>query len=241
MRALIVALQFLTRLPLPSLNGFDEDDLRRAVPWFPVVGGGLGVALMGVVWLGACIDPWLGALCGVLFWVGASGALHLDGLADLADALGAAHRDRDRFLAVLADPHIGVFGVVAVVLQLLCKLVLLMLLARMALFWVLPLVLLWARLGVWFWMRLPPLKPGLGAHFAVRVSWGMLVFQGVLWEGLSLGFPVFMLAAPGVIAAWYAFLRVRLRGMNGDALGAGVELSESGLLLVAVVAGGMMC
>jgi len=240
MRGLIVALQFLTRLPVPALKDYRDEDARCAVPWFPVVGGLLGGLLMGAVWLGAHVDPWLGALCGLLVWVGASGALHLDGLADLADALGAAHRDRERFLSVLADPHLGVFGVVTLVLQLLCKLVLLMLVARMALFWVLLLVPLWARLGVWFWSRLPPLKPGLGAHFAGSVPWGMLVFQGLLWEGLSVLFPPFMFAAPVVIAAWYGFVHTRLGGMNGDVLGAGIELSESGLLLLAVLTAGAM-
>jgi adenosylcobinamide-GDP ribazoletransferase len=50
--------------------------------------------------------------------------LHLDGLADTADALGAAHRDPARFLVVLADPHIGSFGVISPILQVMAKLVL---------------------------------------------------------------------------------------------------------------------
>src|SRR3546814_8709594 len=57
--------------------------------------------------------------------VGITGALHLDGLSDLADARGAAHGDRDKLLTVLADPHVGSFGVTVIVLQLLAKAVLL--------------------------------------------------------------------------------------------------------------------
>ncbi|MFM9449620.1 adenosylcobinamide-GDP ribazoletransferase, partial [Streptomyces acidiscabies] len=76
-------------------------------------------------WLGAQRDPWAGALFALVGWVGVTGALHLDGLGDMADAAGAAHGDRARLSAVLADPHIGSFGVVAIALQLLAKLVLL--------------------------------------------------------------------------------------------------------------------
>ncbi|MEQ1479375.1 adenosylcobinamide-GDP ribazoletransferase, partial [Salmonella enterica] len=74
--------------------------------------------------LGAQLDGWVAALATVTVWVGVTGALHLDGLADLADGCGAAHKDRARLLAVMADPHVGSFGVVVIVLQLLAKLVL---------------------------------------------------------------------------------------------------------------------
>src|SRR3546814_11334497 len=48
-----------------------------------------------------------------------------DGLGDIADASGAAHKDRERLLGVLGDPHVGGFAVVAIALQLIAKLVLL--------------------------------------------------------------------------------------------------------------------
>src|SRR3546814_8307920 len=57
--------------------------------------------------------------------VAVTGALHLDGLGDIADGSGAAHKDRERLLAVLGDPHAGSFAVVAIALQLIAKLVLL--------------------------------------------------------------------------------------------------------------------
>src|SRR3546814_1262229 len=71
------------------------------------------------------IYPWIAALFALAAWVGITGALHLDGLSDLADARGAAHGDRDKLLTVLADPHVGSFGVTVIVLQLLAKAVLL--------------------------------------------------------------------------------------------------------------------
>jgi adenosylcobinamide-GDP ribazoletransferase len=188
--------------------------------------------------LGARVDPWLGALLALLAWVWVTGALHLDGLCDLADALGAAHGDRNRLLAVLADPHVGAFGVVALVLQLLTKLVLLMLCARLELFWAVIFIPAWARWGTLLWARLPSIKPGLGERFSWRCpAWVTTLWGAALLSGCLL-FPP-LLAAPPLILAWRAYLLKRLGGMSGDALGAGVEWLESGLLLALVSAAGL--
>jgi adenosylcobinamide-GDP ribazoletransferase len=235
MRGLILAIQFLTRLPVPPVRGFRPTELAGGVVWFPLVGLLVGAVVAGAAWLGALVDPRLGALLGLLAWVWVTGALHLDGVADLADALGAAHGDRERLLAVLADPHVGAFGVLALIAQVLAKLVLLLLLIEHEMILALPLLAAWARLGPLLWSRLPPLKPGLGERFVWHAAplalWG--------WAGLlalaSLYHMPALLLAPLLILAWHAFLRARLGGMSGDALGAGVEWTESALLLVLVV------
>ncbi|OYY95510.1 MAG: adenosylcobinamide-GDP ribazoletransferase [Hydrogenophilales bacterium 28-61-23] len=241
MRGLILAVQFLTRLPTPRVRDFQADDLARAAIWFPLVGLLVGALVASALFLGARVDPWLGALLGLLVWVWVTGALHLDGLADLADALGAAHGDKKRLLDVLADPHVGAFGVVALVLQLLAKLVLLMLLAsapsRAELFWAVLLIPAWARLGTLVWARLPSIKPGLGERFAWRCpTAGIALWGTVLLPACAL-YPA-LLAAPPLILAWRVYLLRRLGGMSGDALGAGVEWLESGLLLAVVLAAG---
>lgn len=233
MRGLILAIQFLTRLPTPAVTDFKPDDLARAAVWFPLVGLLIGALLAGAVGLGGRVDPWLGALLGLLVWVGVTGALHLDGLADLADALGAAHGNRDRLLTVLADPHLGVFGVTALVMQLLLKLVLLMLVAKSGTFWALLLIPAWSRLGPLVWARLPSIKPGMGERFAWHVGWQGVLLWGTLLAAASYSAPA-LLAAPLLVLAWRAWLLARLGGMTGDALGAGVEWVESGLLLVMV-------
>lgn len=244
MRGLILAVQFLTRLPTPQLRDFQSAELARAAVWFPLVGLLVGALVASALWLGARVDPWLGALLGLLVWVWVTGALHLDGLCDLADALGAIHGDKSRLLSVLADPHVGAFGAVALGLQLLSKLVLLMLAAKLALFWPLLLVPTWARLGTLVWARLPSIKPGLGASLSPnpadreRFAWQTPVWAVTLWGALLLPACVVypgLLAAPVLILAWRAFLLQRLGGMTGDALGAGVEWLESGLLLALVL------
>ncbi|WP_294243136.1 adenosylcobinamide-GDP ribazoletransferase [uncultured Sphingomonas sp.] len=234
MKALIVALGFLTRLPMPRVEA-DEADFARAIRLYPVAGLVIGMIVAGTDWLGAHIDPWTGALAALVAWVWATGALHLDGLADLSDGLGAAHGDRSRLLAVMADPHIGSFGVVSLTMQLLAKLVLLHALPPAA--WpVVALIPAAARVGPLVWARLlTPSRPGgLGAMVAKAVRLADMI--GWILATLVLGlFHPPLAIAPIVIVALSLWFRRKLGGVTGDVHGAGIELTETALLLAAVV------
>ena len=240
MRDLILAFLLLTRLPMPVLRDIGVDGQMRAAGWFPLVG--LVVGALVALPLVLVPDPRLAALLALAIWVWVTGGLHLDGLSDLVDALGAVHKtnqDRERFLAVLADPHVGSFGVMALVLQLLAKFVLLWLLAESATGgWILPVIMAliaaWARFGALVWgQTLPSLKPGLGARFAWPSGrWVSVIWWLVLCAASAVFAPILLLA-PLVLVAWWVFLRWRLGGMSGDCLGAGIEGVESLLLLAA--------
>lgn len=233
MKGLFAALAFLTRLPTP--RGWGDVEFARALPFYPVAGLVVGAFVAAAGWAGGLVDPWLGALLALLAWVALTGALHLDGLADLADGLGAAHGDRERLLRVMADPHIGRFGVVALVLQLLAKLLLLQLLLQGG--WVLLLAVpAVARLGPLLWAKLlPPLKAsGLGAAIARGTSWPLIAGWLVALAATALFLPP-LLAAFLLLPALALWFRAKLGGMTGDAHGAGIELMESALLLAAVL------
>lgn len=230
MTGFILALQFLTRLPTPRVKAGDRD-FAASMRWFPAAGLLIGLTVAGAAWVGALIDPWTGALAALIAWVAVTGALHLDGLADLADATGAAHRDRKRFLAVLADPHVGSFGVVAIVLQLIAKLVLLHGLIAATAFPALVLVPFAARIGPLVWARwLPPLHAGLGARFATAIGIRDVIGWSALLAAAALIAPA-MTIAPLLIGGWWLWLRQRLGGVSGDGHGAGIELVETGLLV----------
>lgn len=234
MKPLVLALSFLTRLPMPRVEA-DEADFAAAIRLYPVAGLVIGAIVAGALRLGAIVDPWAGALAALIAWVWVTGALHLDGLADLSDGLGAAHGDRSRLLAVMADPHIGSFGVVTLVMQLLAKLVLLHALPLAA--WpIVALIPAAARVGPLIWARvLPPLRPGgLGA----LVSRAVRPFDMIAWivAVLLLGLVYPPLAtAPLVIVALSLWFRRKLGGVTGDVHGAGIELTETALLLAAVL------
>lgn len=233
MKGLIIAAQFLTRLPLPSVK-VDDADFARSMRWFPAVGLLIGLFLMS----GALLlhhDAWIAALILLLLWVGITGALHIDGLADLADAVGAGHKDKTRFRTVLADPHIGSFGVVTIMILLLAKLVLLHALIEQDNPLPMLLIPFAARIGPLVWTRwLPPLHAGLGSRFADAVGWRHIL----LWLGLLIGSAYIMpalLTAPLLIALWALWLKRRIGGVSGDCHGAGIELVEVGMLAIVTI------
>ena len=235
MQSLILAFQFLTRLPMPQVRDFTPARLATSVRWFPFVGLVIGGVLLALVWLASRIDPWLAAWFGLLGWIVVTGGLHLDGLADVADALGAAHRDRERLLAVLKDPHLGTFGVLTLIVQLSGKLVLLELVVRNSHWAALVLIPAWARLGILFWQTLPPLAPGYGARMSESVPKRARALWLALLAVLSLFVAPPLLAAPLVIWLYRRWLLKKLGGMTGDCLGAGVEVVELALLISLLV------
>ena len=234
MKGLIVAIQFLTRLPTPRIS-VSSDEFAASMRWFPAVGLIVGAFVAGAGWAGARIDPWTGALAALIVWVAVTGALHLDGLGDIADASGAAHKDRARLIAVLGDPHVGSFAVVAIALQLIAKLVLLHALLDHGALAAIALVPFAARIGPLIWSRaLPDLHAGLGSRFrnAVRpvdfLIWS-LAFVAAVWISPSL------LTAPLVFLLWGWWLTRRIGGISGDGHGAGIEIGESTLLAAALL------
>ncbi len=234
-RGLILAVQFLTRIPTPQIRDFHDDDIGRSAPWFPVVGLIVGAAVAVPVEL-LSDRPQLAALVGLVVWVWITGALHIDGLGDVADALGASHRDPARYEIALKDPHMGAFGVVTVVLQLIAKFVLLSEAAAQDLTWVLVLVPAWARWGSLALPRLTTsLQAGLGERFAGHITWPTIALWAVALSAASvLTEPVLLVALPVAgVAAYY--WHKRLGGVSGDGLGASTEITET-LLLVALIA-----
>lgn len=240
MRGVILAIQFLTRLPTPRIDDFRQEELSRSAVWFPMVGLIIGLLLLSAAWIGMHTSPWLAALLIVLIWIGVTGALHLDGAADLADALGASHRDAERFHSVLKDPHIGTFGVIILIALVLTKLITTACLMQSpdGSWWTLLLIPAWARLGSLYWSQaLKPLAAGSGERFAWQISanviwlWGGGLFL-FSWMANSLLFALVSLFA---LLLWRVYLQWRLGGMSGDCLGAGIEYCECGMLVLVVL------
>ncbi|WCT72358.1 adenosylcobinamide-GDP ribazoletransferase [Sphingomonas naphthae] len=230
MKGLILAIQFLTRLPMPAVRA-DAGDFARSMRWFPAVGLIVGAVVAGAGWAGLRIDGWAGALAALVAWVAVTGALHLDGLSDLADAAGAAHKGRDRLLAVLADPHVGSFGAVAIGLQLLAKLVLLHAVIERGLWWPLALIPFAARIAPLVWtLWLSPLHEGLAARFRGAIGWPVVVAWAVVLAGAAWLSPGLLVTAPAILA-FGGWLKARIGGISGDGHGAGIELVETALLL----------
>jgi adenosylcobinamide-GDP ribazoletransferase len=109
----VAALGFLTRIPVPGRS--DPRPPARAAAWFPLVGLVVGGVMAGVHSAAALIVP--GAPATVLALLAAvlvTGGLHEDGLADVADGLGA-HVGRERRLEIMRDPRVGTYGALALI------------------------------------------------------------------------------------------------------------------------------
>jgi adenosylcobinamide-GDP ribazoletransferase len=236
------ALRFLTRLPLPRRAAPDADVQARSVLFYPLVGLVIGALLAALGAVLASADAGVGAALLLAVWVGITGALHLDGVADTADAWLGSHGDRQRALEIMKDPRSGAAGVTAVGLILILKFAALgALLAEHAwlALWFAP--LLGRAAIVLMLLRLPYLRPdGLGALLAARLprpaAWWVLfaVGAGVVvfgYAGSSL-----LLAAVLIAGAFIVWLRRWLGGCTGDTLGAGCELVETAVLIAAVLA-----
>lgn len=240
MRALALALQLLTRLPVPGPSRAPSpEELGQSVALFPVVGLLLGTVLAGgsaALWWA---DPGVLAALALTAWALVTGGLHLDGLADLADAWIGGQGDRDRTLALMKDPHSGPMALMAVALVLLSKFAALQALLAHGSWMALLLAPVLGRAAiVALLLTTPYVRPqGLGAPYAShlpRWSCGLLVLLSAAAAPVFLGWPgVAALAALCLtLIGLRRALLARLGGVTGDTLGAGCELGETLVLLV---------
>lgn len=121
MRGFITAVRTLTIIPVP---GRESERFSLSLPWFPFVGLILGLILYatGLIWIKIFAMDWPGG--GAIILLAAeillTRGLHLDGLADWADAIGG-NRGREARLSIMKDSHLGAFGVLAIMIVLLAK------------------------------------------------------------------------------------------------------------------------
>jgi adenosylcobinamide-GDP ribazoletransferase len=240
---LVLAVRFLTIVPVPGREATGVGALGRAAWWFPLVGVALGGVLAladrGLVRL---FPPLLAAVLVVAGWKLLTGGIHLDGLADCLD--GLAGRDRDHRLAIMRDSRIGVFGALGLLLILLLAIAAVAELPPSARVPVLVLAPVAGRAmpalaGAIFRAATP--HAGAGADFVAALprAAGVTHLLAVLALGAALlGAPGALVALGGTVLglAGTALVARRIGGVTGDVLGAGVELSELGVLLAASAA-----
>lgn len=240
-RAAAAAVAFLTRVPVRTAVG--PEDVARGAVLFPVVGAGIGALAGGVaVGLDSRLGLLLAAALAVALEAALTGAIHLDGLADTADGLGAA--TKERALEIMREPAIGAFGASALALDLLVKTAalaavlagpdpVLVATAAFALGRAAPLALSWA---------LPYARAGGGTGTALadgaRAPWlaaGLALGIAIAVGALGLRGLALVAGAAAACLAVGLVARRRLGGVTGDVLGAAVEVATT-LALVAAVA-----
>jgi adenosylcobinamide-GDP ribazoletransferase len=230
---------FLTILPVIDNRRASEDAVAASFEWFPIVGFMLGLALCGEdVILSYAFGPAMRSVLIVLSLIVITGGVHLDGLADTADALGAG-RDRERALEILQDSRIGTFGAIALFFDLFLKILAISTLAGAARYFALILAPGLARYAMVLVSRRIEYLRSAGAGST------LLADDGARWPRRKFVFIlpiVFVLAAKfqgakallvaaAVVIAMRWFYKRWLGGVTGDLIGACGELVEVAVLV----------
>jgi adenosylcobinamide-GDP ribazoletransferase len=249
---LVVATQFLTRLPTPPVSGFEPLWLGRSLRYFPLVGGAVGLLNVAIWWLAI---RWMPASVAVGLMLAASllvtGALHEDGFADACDGFGAG-RTAEQTLAIMKDSRIGVFGAVGVFMLLGIKWSVVVNLPPAAL----PVAIVsahvvsrWCAIGlVWCLRYVRSGRPGKSQPLdgaLPALEWLLSGLLGAILAALvavATGFTSTLVEATliGVVASTIVavgcgfYFRARIGGYTGDCLGATQQLSELACLTAAL-------
>src|SRR6266851_4531599 len=241
-RRFLIAVQFLTRLPVPRVLDNSEAELGKAAAFFPLVGvivGG-GAALIFTL-LQRLLPLPASVLCAIVFAAFITNGFHEDGLADTFDGFGGGWT-KDRVLEIMRDSRIGTYGTLALIFVILGKLNFLSMLPQSQ---------------IWRWL--------IVAHTAARwtilplcacLPYARVEGQGKLVAkqigGLEIITGTVTLLVVLLLLAWQAafgvllvttfvtllsglYFRARLQGITGDCLGATNQLTEVALYLTAVI------
>jgi adenosylcobinamide-GDP ribazoletransferase len=250
----LVAVQFLTRLPVPSLDGFQSSWLSASARYFPVVGALIGSLGVSVWWLSSqCLPPAVAVGLMMSATVLLTGAFHEDGLADTCDGFGGG-RTRESVLAIMKDSRIGAYGAIGIALMLGLKWSALVSLPHAAL----PVIAIgahvvsrWCAIGL-IW-ALPYVRDGAEAKSkplagSLRaLDWLLSGAMGALtmlaaallldpsaafpWARILLGATACALAGAALAGAYF---KTQIGGYTGDCLGAAQQISELSFLLAAL-------
>ena len=230
---LLVAFQFLTRLPVSRIS-HQSDSLSRSTKFFPLIGLviGLGASVLQHL-LAPHLNRALVALLILIYLVLITGGLHEDGLADTVDAFGGGW-NREQILTILRDSRIGTFGALALVLSLLARFLLLSILPvnRFTAFVVSAHVLCrWTTLPLGCFLRPARENDGQGARVAQKISpvsfllGTMLSFAIVFYLMRSeFWIPVLVAFVIAALSGLYYFRRIG--GITGDCFGATNQITE---------------
>jgi adenosylcobinamide-GDP ribazoletransferase len=241
-RSAVAAVTFLTAVPIGRRTEVDGRDLRGGLVLFPSVGALVGALMAAVGWVAAlALPPFPSATLGVTAGVFVTGAMHLDGLSDTADGVGAALSGGDPSTA-MHDARLGVFGGAALALDLLLKVSVLSALVAGPRFPIEAIAAgaLGRAAAIALMTALPYAGPGSGTGGWTRaVARGQCligVVSAIVLGVLTVGVPFGTMAAASVVVAVLVgrWSRHRLGGVSGDTLGAAVELTETAALTAAL-------
>lgn len=243
MRSFLLALQFLTIIPITNKKVIENDKLSFATIYFPLVGLVLGLILVGINHLlsSLYLEQLLINVILIVSLIILTGGLHLDGLADTFDAL-SSRKDKPEMLKIMRDSHIGTMGVLSLIIIILIKLSVLFSLNVAIKNVSLIMMCVLSRYSLVFSMFLFPYarQEGKAKVFIEGMNLKIILLATII----TLICSIILLKLKGLIvfilAVFFAFLlgkfiTKKIGGVTGDILGAINELAEVFILLTILV------
>lgn len=239
LRACVQAFQLMTQVPMPNTH-YSPESQGLSLLYYPLVGLFLGAVLCGFVILLPAQHPSLSAALLLSLWVLLTGALHLDGLADLTDAMAGGHRDSSRMLSIMKEPQAGPMAVVVLGLVLLIKWSALSVVIQEQALWLLFVTPMLARVGLFPvilylpYARQTGMCEWIAKYFPRRIALTVFIATWLLVIWIYPTFSVFIAFCfiGFAFVFFYRYLKRTLGGYTGDCLGAWVEVQEVFYLLM---------
>jgi len=241
-KSFIIALQFLSRIPTPQLKSISDKEIGRSLIFYPLVGLIISTLLIGLLYLSSALAINIQAAIILIAWVLITGGLHLDGLADSADAWIGGQNDKNKTLDIMKDPRCGPAAVSSLIVVLILKFSLLQEVVNDDNWQYILIAIIVARASIILlfqttaYVRLGGLGESLANHHSASLGWLLLCLLSILlvwffhWQGIIL------LIVIGLLFLSLRFLMIkRLGGTTGDTAGALCELMEVGTLLTLII------
>jgi adenosylcobinamide-GDP ribazoletransferase len=242
LRLFLIAIQFLTRLPVPDKLQASEETLGNATKFFPLVGAMVGAGAALTFWpLQHLLPHSAAALFAIIFTAFITNAFHEDGLADTFDGCGGGWT-KEQALEIMRDSRLGTYGALALIFLILGKFCFLSALAPGQVWrWLIVAhtASRWTVLPLCAWLPYARAE-GQGKLVAKQIGMAdifigsMTFFGSVLLLSWQAALAALLVAGLVTILSGLYF-RARLLGVTGDCLGAANQLTEVSLYLTAVI------
>ncbi len=236
-KALSLALSLLTRIPVNQIDEIQPQDSGHAALYYPLIGLLIGLLLYLPIVFFTHTSPNLLAAIIVCLWAIITGGLHLDGLADSADAwLGGTTTEKTH--RIMKDPLVGSAGVIAICCLLILKFSAISTLIQNNLGWMIILAPAIGRCMILLlfltteYVRNQGMAMDVIRYLPKNTAWMIIIICLVIASIASLS------ATFLVLIGFYFSRRLmlkRLKGCTGDTAGAIIETSEALFLVGAAL------
>ncbi|MFA9558471.1 adenosylcobinamide-GDP ribazoletransferase [Evansella sp. AB-rgal1] len=233
MYGFLLAMQFLTRIPIPLSCPWNKETSKWALRSYPVVGLLLGTVITVItLFLNTFIPEVMLTLVIITLWVWLTGGLHLDGWMDVADAMGS-NASVEKKWQIMKDPHVGSFGILALVFLLSWKAIFLHYIMDISFehIYVFLVILSLSRLNAVLLLFVMPTakQEGLAYEWKKHICNSDILIAVIPVFVIFLIFPSYLFLFPAYllfIVVFGLWVKHTFKGINGDILGTAIEGGE---------------